>query len=72
MSLTQFQIIQSLGKNLEWFQTEMSWGASAQELRHLSGRIGELYVAMLTRGQMAPENNQPVTMWLAMKMNAFQ
>ena len=58
MSLTQFQIIQSLGKNLEWFQTEMSWGASAQELRHLTGRIGELYVAMLTRGQMAPENNQ--------------
>ena len=72
MSLTQFQIIQSLGKNLEWFQTEMSWGASAQELRYLTGRIGELYVAMLTRGQMAPENNQPVTMWLAMKMNAFQ
>lgn len=58
MSLSQFQIIQSLGKSLEWFQTEMSWGSSAQELRHLTGRIGELYTAMVTYGQMAPENNQ--------------
>lgn len=58
MSLTQFQIIQSLGKNLEWLQTELSWGTQAQELRHLIGRIGELYTAMITYGQMAPENNQ--------------
>lgn len=58
MSLTQFQIIQSLGRNLEWLQTEMSWGTSVQELRHLTGRIGELYAAMVTYGQMAPENNQ--------------
>ena len=58
MSLTQFQIIQSLGRHLELLQTELSWGSSAQELRHLTGRIGELYAAMVTYGQMAPENNQ--------------
>lgn len=58
MALTQFQIIQSLGKNLEWLQQELSWGVAAQELTHLTGRIGELYTAMFTYGQMAPENNQ--------------
>ncbi|EKN3488164.1 hypothetical protein OZ832_002589 [Yersinia enterocolitica] len=58
MSLSQFQIIQSLGKSLEWLQQELSWGVSAQELSHLTGRIGELYTAMYTYGQMALENNQ--------------
>lgn len=58
MNLNQFQIIQSLGKNLEWFQTEVSWGIQAQELRQLTGRIGELYTAMITDGQLALENNQ--------------
>ncbi len=28
------------------------------DLRHLSGRIGELYAAMITRGQMALAVNQ--------------
>lgn len=58
MALTQFQIIQSLGKSLEWLQQELSWGVAAQELNHLTGRIGELYTAMYTYGQMALENNQ--------------
>ena len=58
MSLSQFQIIQSLGKSLEWLQQELLWGVSAQELSHLTGRIGELYTAMYTYGQMALENNQ--------------
>ncbi|GKW20745.1 hypothetical protein PEC302107_24740 [Pectobacterium araliae] len=29
MALTQFQIIQSLGKSLEWLQQELSWGVAA-------------------------------------------
>lgn len=58
MSLRQFQIIQSLGEALTWFQKELSWGVSAAELNHLTGRIGELYTAMFTYGQMATEVNQ--------------
>ncbi|MEO0344354.1 MAG: hypothetical protein AAF198_13050 [Pseudomonadota bacterium] len=52
------QIIQSLGKRLADFEEELSWGAPAAELRHLTGRIGELYAAMITNGQMALETNQ--------------
>jgi hypothetical protein len=58
MALTQVQIIQSLGEALAWFEKELSWGVPAAELRHLTGRIGELYAAMITRGQMAPMTNQ--------------
>ncbi|MEQ1494231.1 MAG: hypothetical protein ABL912_00530 [Novosphingobium sp.] len=58
MALSQTQIIQSLGEALTWFEKELSWGVDAAELRHLTGRIGELYAAMITRGQMAPDTNQ--------------
>ena len=58
MSLSQIQIIQSLGKALEWFEQELSWGAKSKDLNHLTGRIGELYAAMTTRGQMAIQTNQ--------------
>ena len=58
MALSQIQIIQSLGEALTWFEKELSWGVKAAELRHLTGRIGELYAAMITRGQMAPDTNQ--------------
>jgi len=58
MALTQTQIIQSLGEALSWFERELSWGVAPQELMHLTGRIGELYAAMITRGQMAFEVNQ--------------
>ncbi len=58
MALSQIQIIQSLGESLSWFERELSWGVKEGELRHLTGRIGELYAAMITRGQMAPETNQ--------------
>jgi len=57
-TLSQVEIIQSLGKRLADFQEELSWGVAAAELRHLTGRIGELYAAMITRGQMAVETNQ--------------
>lgn len=52
------QIIQSLGRHLEFFEQELAWGVAPAELRHLTGRIGELYAAMITRGQMALETNQ--------------
>jgi len=58
MSLSQTQIIQSLAQALSWFEKELDWGVSAGELNHLTGRIGELYAAMITRGQMALETNQ--------------
>lgn len=58
VTLTQTQIIQSLGEALAWFERERAWGVPAAELRHLTGRIGELFAAMITRGQMALETNQ--------------
>ena len=58
MALTQMQIIQSLGEAMSWFERELSWGVPPTELRHLSGRIGELYAALLCNGQMAPDVNQ--------------
>lgn len=57
-TLSQVEIIRSLGEALAWFQKELTWGVPPPELRHLTGRIGELYAAMITRGQMAPAINQ--------------
>lgn len=58
MALTQMQIIQSLGEAMAWFEKELSWDVPPTELRHLCGRIGELYAALITNGQMATEVNQ--------------
>lgn len=58
MALTQMQIIQSLGEAMAWFERELQWGVPLTELRHLSGRIGELYAALITNGQMATDVNQ--------------
>lgn len=52
------QLIQSLGEAMAWFEREMNWGVPPTELRHLCGRIGELYAAVITNGQMATEVNQ--------------
>jgi len=52
------QIIQSLGEAMAWFERELTWGVPPTELRHLCGRIGELYAALITNGQMATEVNQ--------------
>jgi hypothetical protein len=57
-TLTQTQIIQSLGDALGWFERELGWGVKPADLNHLTGRIGELYAAMITRGQMALDTNQ--------------
>lgn len=58
MALTQIQIIQSLGEAMNWFEKEIQWGVPPTELRHLVGRIGELYAALITNGQMANDVNQ--------------
>lgn len=58
MALTQMQLIQSLGEAMTWFERELNWGVEPTELRHLCGRIGELYAALIANGQMAPEVNQ--------------
>jgi len=58
MALTQMQIIQSLGEAMSWFERELQWEVPPTELRHLSGRIGELYTALIMNGQMATEVNQ--------------
>lgn len=58
MALSQVQIIRSLAEALAWFEKELSWKVEPAELRHLTGRIGELYAAMITRGQMALDVNQ--------------
>lgn len=58
MALTQMQIMQSLGEAMAWFERELNWGVPPTELRHLIGRIGELYAALITNGQMATEVNQ--------------
>lgn len=47
-----------MAEALNWFERELAWGVKEAELRHLTGRIGELYAAMITRGQMALETNQ--------------
>lgn len=52
------QIIQSLGEAMSWLERELGWGVPAAELRHLNGRIGELYAALITNGQMATNVNQ--------------
>jgi len=57
-ALSQTQIIRSLGEALTWFEKELDWGVAPPELNHLTGRIGKLYAAMITRGQMALAVNQ--------------
>jgi len=58
MALTQMQIIKSLGEAMSWFERELAWGVPPTELRHLCGRMGELYAAIITNGQMATKVNQ--------------
>ena len=59
MVLSQMQTIQSLGNNLAILQQEVeSFGVPATEIRHLVGRIGELYACVITNGQMALNTNE--------------
>lgn len=51
--LTQSQTIRALADALAWFEKELGWGVSPASISHLTGRMGELYVTVMTRGQMA-------------------
>jgi hypothetical protein len=56
--MTQMQLIRALGDAMAWFERELEWGVPPTELRHLCGRIGELYAAIITNGTMALNVNQ--------------
>ncbi len=43
---------------MTWLEKELNWNTPATELRHLIGRIGELYTALICNGQMAAHVNQ--------------
>lgn len=58
MIITQKDMIHSLSKLLDWLEQESNWGTNKGELRFITGRIGELYTAIMTNGQMATETNQ--------------
>lgn len=58
MGMTQMQLIQSLGEAMGWLERELQWEVDPAELRHLVGRIGELYAAVITGGQLANQVNQ--------------
>lgn len=62
-TLTQVQIIQSLAEALSWFEKELSWGVAPADLNHLTGRIGELYAAMITRGKWHSKPTSAVMTW---------
>jgi len=53
MAINQMDLIQSLGEAMSWLQREVSWHVAPTEMSHLCGRIGELYAAVITNGQMA-------------------
>lgn len=58
MPISQMALIQSLGEAMTWFEREVEWGTPPTELRHLCGRIGELFVAVITNGRMSSKANQ--------------
>lgn len=57
--LTQSSTIHMLSSRLAAYEADLARGAKAELLRAEVGLIGELYVAMMTNGQLADQNNQP-------------
>lgn len=58
MGLTPKDMISSLSKLLDWLEQESNWGTNNGEFRFITGRIGEIYTAIMTNGSMAIETNQ--------------
>lgn len=58
MGISQKDMINSLSNLLNWLEQEKNWGTNRGELRFITGRIGELYVAIMTNGLMAEATNQ--------------
>jgi hypothetical protein len=57
--LTQSATIHMLSSRLAAYEADLERGAKAELLRAEVGLIGELYVAVMTNGQLADQNNQP-------------
>lgn len=58
MGISQKDMINSLSNLLNWLEQENNWGTNNGELKFLTGRIGEIYVAIMTNGLMAEKTNQ--------------
>lgn len=58
MGISQKDMINSLSNLLNWLEQENSWGTNKGELKFITSRIGELYVAIMTNGLMANKTNQ--------------
>lgn len=58
LPMNQMQLIRALGDAMAWLDRELDWNVPPTELRHLCGRIGELYAAIITNGTMALNVNQ--------------
>ena len=58
MGISQKDMINSLSNLLNWLEQENNWGTNNGELKFLTGRIGEIYVAIMTNGLMAEMTNQ--------------
>lgn len=58
MEMGEKEIEDTLKKYSEMLITEVSWGVPLAELRHLIGRLGELYVANEYGGTMALNHNE--------------
>lgn len=43
-------MINSLSHLLDWLEREKNWGTNRGELKFITGRIGELYAAIMTNG----------------------
>ncbi len=58
MASSQIEQIRSLDEAMQWFERELQWGVPVSELTHLVGRIGNLYVAVHSNGQLAVGHTQ--------------
>ncbi len=58
MASSQIEQIRSLDEAMQWFERELQWGVPVSELAHLVGRIGNLYVAVHSNGQLAVGHTQ--------------
>lgn len=58
MFISQKNQINSLSQLLDVFEKEVSYGTPPGELNFLTGRIGELYTAIIKNGQLPVNTNQ--------------
>lgn len=54
MALTQIDHIHALDETLRGFERELQWGVSPRDLGHLVERIGQIFAAICSNGQIVP------------------